>query len=74
MDYIYSDPFVDYYRNRMVEHLHYYYFENLFTEEELDYIIQWGELTDQTEGEVGGGEDGLHVIPEIRKSTVGTDR
>ncbi len=71
MEYIYSDPFVDYYKNRMVEHLHFYYFENLFTEEEIDYIIQWGELTDQSEGEVGGGEDGLHIVPEIRKSTVG---
>jgi len=71
MEYIYSDPFVDYYKDKMVEHLHFYYFEDLFTEEEIEYIIQWGELTDQSEGEVGGGVDGLNIIPEIRKSTVG---
>ena len=71
MEYIYSDPFVEFYRDKMVEHLHYYYFEDIFTDEELDYIIQWGELTNLSDAEVGGGEDGLHIVPEIRRSKVG---
>ena len=71
MEYIYSDPFVEFYRDKMVEHLHYYYFEDIFTDEELDYIVQWGELTNLSDAEVGGGEDGLHIVPEIRRSKVG---
>ena len=71
MEYIYSDPFVNFYKEKRIEHLHYYYFQDLFTEEEIDYIIQWGELTEQMDGEVGGGEDGVHIVPEIRTSKIG---
>ena len=71
MEFIYSDPFVEFYKSKNIEHLHYYYFEELFTEEELEYIIQWGEVSEQVEGEVGGGADGVHVVPEIRTSKIG---
>jgi len=70
MEHIYSDPFVEFYRNKMVEHLHYYYFEDIFTDEELEHITQWGEISNLSDAEVGGGEDGLHIVPEIRVSKV----
>jgi PKHD-type hydroxylase len=70
MDYIYSDPFVQFYKDRMVEHHMFYYFQNLFTQEELGYITEWGEINDLYDGEVGGGLDGLHIVPEIRKSKI----
>jgi len=71
MEYIYSNPFVQFYKDRMVEHHMYYYFENLFTEEEIGYIISWGEASEKMAGEVGGGEDGVHIVPEIRTSQIG---
>jgi PKHD-type hydroxylase len=48
----------------------FYYFQNLFTQEELGYITEWGEINDLYDGEVGGGLDGLHIVPEIRKSKI----
>lgn len=71
MEYIYSNPFVQFYKDRMVEHHMYYYFENLFTEEEIGYITSWGEASEKMDGEVGGGEDGVHIVPEIRTSQIG---
>lgn len=39
----YSNPFVENYQNKNVDYFNYYYFENAFSDEEIDYIINLGE-------------------------------
>lgn len=39
----YSDPFVENYQNKNIDYFNYYYFEDVFSEEEIDYIINLGE-------------------------------
>lgn len=39
----YSNPFVENYQNKNVDYFNYYYFENAFNDEEIDYIINIGE-------------------------------
>jgi PKHD-type hydroxylase len=39
----YSNPFVENYRSKNIDYFNYYYFENAFTPEEIDHIIELGE-------------------------------
>ena len=66
----YSDPFVNHYKSREVDHYNFYFYENAFTEEELGYIIDWGESTDLQPGEIGS-DTTLNVVSEIRQSEIG---
>ena len=66
----YSDPFVNHYKSREVDHYNFYFYENAFTEEELEYIIEWGESTDLQPGEIGS-DTTENVVSEIRQSEIG---
>ena len=39
----YSNPFVENYQNKNIDYFNYYYFENVFSEEEIEFIINLGE-------------------------------
>lgn len=39
----YSDPFVENYRSKNKDYFNYFYFDNVFTDEEIDYIVELGE-------------------------------
>lgn len=65
----YSDPFINYYKSKNVDHYNFYFYENVFTEEELGYILEWGEETDLQPAEIGESDD--NVVTEIRQSEVG---
>lgn len=65
----YSDPFIDDYKSEEVHYYSYYSFENMFSDEEIEYIKQWGEHFPAMSGEVGGDED-LSVNEDIRISRI----
>lgn len=65
----YSDPFINHYKSKNVDHYNYYFYENAFTDEELGYIMEWGEATDLQPGEIGAADD--NVVTEIRQSEIG---
>jgi PKHD-type hydroxylase len=66
----YSDPFVNHYKSQEVDHYNFYFYENAFTEEELGYIIDWGESSDLQPGEIGS-DTTQNVVSEIRQSEIG---
>jgi PKHD-type hydroxylase len=66
---IYSDPFIYSDKEREYEFTHYYFYENLFSEEECNEIIRLGEESNLFEGRVGGGVNDLRTT--VRKSEIG---
>jgi PKHD-type hydroxylase len=55
-DMYYSNPFVDNYQEKNVDYFNYYYFENVFSEEEIDYIIELGEGIGTETATIAGSE------------------
>lgn len=66
---IYTDPFIYSDKTREYDFTHFYFFENIFSEEECNEIIKIGENSNLFEGRVGGGENDLRT--SIRKSEIG---
>lgn len=65
----YSDPFINDHSDSDVDYYNFYQFTEVFTEEEIDFINQWGEAFEQLPGEIGNSED-LTIVDEIRKSII----
>lgn len=65
----YSDPFINDQAASEVDYYNYYQFPDMFTEEEVEFIKQWGETFEQLPGEIGDSEE-LSVNDEIRISTI----
>jgi len=65
----YSDPFIDVYVERHREYLSWYIFQDVFTDKELDQIIEIGEEQFLFDGAVGGTDRVQRKI--VRDSTVG---
>ena len=65
----YSDPFIDYYSNKNLDFMNFYTFDNVFTPEEIDYIIELGNNLNLRDGKVNGGRNDLNT--DVRKSEIG---
>lgn len=65
---IYTDPFIKKQNDKEYDFTHFYFFEELFSEEECDEIIRLGEESDLFEGRVGGGQNDLRTT--VRKSEI----
>ncbi len=65
----YSDPFIDDHKSEEVHYYTYYSFDEVFNDEDIEYIKQWGVHFPSSDGEVGG-EDTLGINEDIRISKV----
>ena len=65
----YSDPFINDHSESDVDYYNFYQFTDVFTEEEIEFINQWGEAFEQLPGEIGSSEE-LTIVDEIRKSVI----
>lgn len=65
----YSDPFINDHSDSEVDYYNFYQFTDVFTEEEIEFINQWGEAFEQLPGEIGSSEE-LTIVDEIRKSVI----
>lgn len=66
---IYAEPFINNYRNKEVDFMNYYWFQNAFSEEEIDEIIRIGRSTDLYNGLIGGHD--TVEDSNVRRSTIG---
>ena len=65
----YSDPFINDHASSDVDYYNFYHFPNTFTDEEVEFIKQWGEAFEPLPGEIGNSEE-LSVDNSIRVSTI----
>lgn len=65
----YSDPFINDHASSDVDYYNFYQFQNVFTDEEIEFIKQWGASFEQLPGEIGDSE-ALSVDDTIRISTI----
>jgi len=65
----YSDPFINHYSEQNLDFMNFYVFSELFTEEEVENIIELGNSLTMREGKINGGKNDLNT--EIRKSEIG---
>lgn len=65
----YSNPFIDDHRDTEVDYYNYYSFPNMFSDEEIEFIKQWGEINEQLPGELGDSDE-LSIDENIRTSTI----
>jgi PKHD-type hydroxylase len=65
----YSDPFINYYSEKSNDYLEFYVFQEVFTDEEIETIIELGNNLYLREGKVNGGRNDLNTT--VRKSEIG---
>jgi PKHD-type hydroxylase len=65
----YSDPFIDHYSEKEYDFMNFYVFENMFTDEEIEIIKEYGNNLEMRDGKVNGGANDLNTT--VRKSEIG---
>jgi PKHD-type hydroxylase len=65
----YSEPFINYYAEKSNDYLEFYVFQQVFTDSEIEHIIELGNQLYLREGKVNGGRNDLNTT--VRKSEIG---